>query len=297
MKRWGALCLWSLLITLPGAPAQAMLRALVVAGLGGEDGYETRFQRDAKRTADALRTVSTDVTLLLGDMSHREALIREVGELLARSQGTDVALLVLIGHGTFDDRSYRFNVPGPDLTGEELAGLLGATPAGRQVVVVATSSSGALQEPLAAPGRTVLTATRSGAERNASVFAQHLSASLADSSADTDKNDHVSLAEAFQFAEAGVAEHYRSRGEMQSEHPALSAQLPALSLARLETEQAPAPVPPAILELERAIDELRAGKSGREPDQYYADLQKLLLELAVARRRAGLLQGQPEAAP
>ena len=47
---------------------------------------------------------------------------------------------MLIGHGSYDGAEYKFNIPGPDLTGAELASLLDHIPAQRQLVVNMTSS-------------------------------------------------------------------------------------------------------------------------------------------------------------
>ena len=51
-------------------------------------------------------------------------------------------MMMLIGHGTFDGTEYKLNLPGPDMTGGELAALLDRVPAGRQLVVNMTSASG-----------------------------------------------------------------------------------------------------------------------------------------------------------
>ncbi len=51
----------------------ASMRALVVAGLGGEEDYELQFQRHATAAADQLREVTDDVTLLLGETADRAA--------------------------------------------------------------------------------------------------------------------------------------------------------------------------------------------------------------------------------
>lgn len=270
------------------APGMADTRALVVAGLGGTAEYETAFQRHAKEAADRLRQVTGDVTLLLGEMVSSERVAAELAGLGRRLETDDAVLVLLIGHGSFDDRHYRFNVPGPDFTGEDLAAWLDALPADRQLVVVATSASGALQPLLAAGSRTVMTATRSGGERNASVFAGYFTRALADSGADLDKDGYVSAAEAFAYAEDRVAAHYAERNQMASEHPQRQGPPATARLARLDDAPAFAPgsrvAAARITELEAAIAALRADKGNRDPDDYYAELQRLLLELAMARR-------------
>lgn len=282
---------WILMLSmLLAAAASGDTRALVVAGLGGTADFETAFARQAKETADALRALDADVTLLLGDMVDRERLGRELGALAERTAAEDTLLLMVVGHGTFDQRDYRFNVPGADVTGTDLQTWLDGFAARRQVVIAATSASGALQEVLADPGRAVITATRSGGEQNASVFAGYFTEALAAPEADTDKDGHIDVMEAFHFARDQVAEHYRSRREMASEHPTVAGAEVSLRLARLAGEPAFTAVPDGNRErletLEAAIDDLRGRKDELAPDAYYAELQRLLLELAMARGTA-----------
>jgi len=233
------------------------------------------------------------VTLLLGDMSGRARLRDELAALAARAAIDDTLVVVLVGHGSFDERDYRFNVPGPDVTGTELGDWLAAVPPDRQIIVAATSASGALLKPLQAPRRTLVTATRSGGERNASVFARYLAEALGEAGADTDKDGYVSVLEAFRFAEHRVTGHYAERNEMATEHPTLQGPEPTVRFARLEPSAPFAGSASAgrAAELEAAIDALRADKANREPDAYFAQLQRLLLELAMLRRDG------PEAAP
>jgi len=284
-------CGWS--AGLADAADAGKTRALVVSGLGGTADYERDFQRQARITADALRDVADDVTLLLGDMVDGDRLRDELAALAARAAVEDTLVVVLVGHGSFDERDYRFNIPGPDVTGVELGGWLAAVPADRQIVVAATSASGALLEPLQAPRRTLVTATRSGGERNATVFARYLAESLGEAGADTDKDGYVSALEAFRFAEHRVTGHYAERNEMATEHPALQGPEPTVRFARLERPAGFAETASAgrAAELEAAIEALRADKANRDPNAYFAELQRLLLELAMLRRDG------PEASP
>lgn len=280
--------------------AAGTTRALVVSGLGGTDAYEVRFQQQAGWIADALREVGGDVTLLLGPMGRGEAIAQALTSLAERSGQGDSFVLVLIGHGSFDDRTYRFNVPGPDVTGEILAQWLDAMAVEREVVVVASSASGALQSTLQARRRTLVTATRSGTERNASVFAGFFAAALDDRQADVDKDGYLSVAEAFRFAEAGVVSHFKDNDEMAAEHPLLQGAAGAeVVLARLTTTPSALrpQASPRLAELERAIAALRADRDNRDGDAYYAELQRLLLELAVARRQADRTAAPLETTP
>ena len=70
------------------------------------------------------------------------------------------------GLGSFDGRTAAFNLPGPDLTAEEYKPLLEKLRLQRVVFVNTASSSGAFLSVLAGPGRTIVTATKTGGERN-----------------------------------------------------------------------------------------------------------------------------------
>ena len=72
----------------------------------------------------------------------------------------------------------RINLPGPDLSAGALAAMLAPLGDRRVVVVNAASASGGFIEALSAPGRVVITATRSAAEAEATRFGGHFVAAL-----------------------------------------------------------------------------------------------------------------------
>ena len=100
-----------------------------------------------------------------------------LSRIAAQAKPQDAFVLMMIGHGTFDGAEYKFNLPGPDISGTELAALLNRIPAGRQLVVDMTSASGGVAAALKKDSRTVITATKSGMEKNATVFAPLLGGS------------------------------------------------------------------------------------------------------------------------
>jgi len=273
--------------------AQAEPYYLIVGGLGGESGYANRFLAQSESLADAARRSLGDasrVTLLNGEAATREALTEVFGSLSRTVTPADTLAVFLIGHGSFDGIAYKYNLPGRDLDGEELRALLGAVPASRQLVVNATSASGAVLESWAQQGRTLITATRSGGERNATRFAEHWTAALSSEIADTDRNGIITAREAFDYAERMVAESYENEGALATEHPQLVGE-PADSFvaARLEARVA------LTEELERLFAELdglegqvqalRARRNEMDSDVYLNELQALLLELALVQQQ------------
>ena len=161
--------------------AQAELYYVIVGGLGGEPAYANRFFAQTETLADAAARSLGDesrVTLLNGEDATREALTEALQELAQTVTAADTLAVFLVGHGTYDGTVYKYNLPGRDLDGAELGELLGAVPAGRQLVVNATSASGAVLESWAQEGRTLITATRTGGERNATRPADQQTAPL-----------------------------------------------------------------------------------------------------------------------
>lgn len=197
------------------AALPAASRHIVVAGLGGEPDYEKRFTmlaQEAQKYAGA--------EILTGPAATKDALLKALSRAAESSGDEDETILLLIGHGTWDGDRYKFNLPGPDISDEELSNALNRIK-GRQLVVLATTASGAAIPTLKRANRVVVTATRSGTEKNAVVFSRYWVEALRDAAADTDKNEVVSALEAFRYADRKTADYYQSQNRLATEHPLL----------------------------------------------------------------------------
>ena len=270
-------------------PSAAETRMLVVAGLGGEVDYAEAFADQAATTAHHAEAAGAKVTLLAGEAARTEGIRAAIAAIAAETGEDDKVIVHLIGHGTFDEEHYRFNVPGPDPTAEHLAQWLRPVTAKRQLAVIATSSSGAAQEPFAREGRTVITATRSGRERNAVVFAGFWADALADPNTDVDKDQQISADEAFRFTEQAVADFYEGTERIATEHSRMQGDAGRFIIARTAPAE---PVDPEVVhlvdrvdELTAAIDTLRADRRLLTDDAYFERLQELLMELATLERQ------------
>ena len=278
---------------------------VTVAGLGGEPEYEQRFSGWAKDIDKQLHSsADSKVDTLYGPDATR-AKIQEVFARISReAKPDDVLVLMLIGHGSYDGIDYKINLPGPDLSAVELGGLLDRVPAKRQLIVNMTSCSGGSRSVLERPNRVVITATKSGSEKNATIFARYWSEALRDPSTDVDHNETISALEAFRYAEQKTAKFFETQKRLATEHAMLedtgkgegvrapSAEngegLLAGRLALLRTGAAETaandPVKRALLakkdELEQQIDQLKYQKAALPPDAYKQQLAALLLELA-----------------
>ncbi len=272
--------------------AQAELYYLVVGGLGGESDYANRFLAQTESlAAAAARSLGDDsrVTLLNGESATSEALTEELQRLAEITTPADTLAVFLVGHGTYDGEQYKFNLPGRDLDGAALGELLGAVPAGRQLVVNATSASGAVTETWTREGRTLITATKSGGERNATRFAEHWTAALGSEEADTNRNGVITAREAFDYAERMVAESYENEGALATEHPQMIGEPgDTFTAARLEARVALTRQLERLFAeldlLEGEVQALRQRRGEMNTDAYLNELQDLLLALALVQQ-------------
>lgn len=289
--RWARLAAAAALAVAPAAHAE--LYYLIVAGIGGQSKFDDQFKVQAEQLAAAARRTAGDarrVDVLIGEEATRDAVRERLESLATRTQAADSVAIFLIGHGSHDGERYKLNLAGPDLDGAELAELFAGIPARSQLIVNATSASGAVLQQWAAEGRTVITATRSGAERNATRFAEHWAAALSSEAADLNKNGTITAQEAFDFASRAVADSFESQGTLATEHPQLAGDAaPRFNVARLAERPAATPANARLVaeveRLESEIDALRLRRAEMEAEAYMTELQKLLVELALAQRR------------
>jgi hypothetical protein len=141
--------------------------------------------------------------------------------LAGRTHPDDMIFVFIEGHGSFDGQTYKLNLPGPDATGEELASMLYSIPARQFVIVNATSCSGGSIAALSRKGTVLISATKSGMEKNGTHLGRYFVDALQENAADSDKNGRVSMMEAFSFAKQKVEGYYTSEGSMLTEHPVL----------------------------------------------------------------------------
>jgi hypothetical protein len=253
-----------------------------------------------------LKSLASDahVYTLMGKDATRARLEDTLSKVASEAKPDDDFVLTLIGHGTYDGVEYKFNLVGPDISGVELATLCDRIPSKRQLIVNTTSASGGSVAALKKRGRGVIVATKSGTEKNATVFARYWVAALHDPDADADKSESITAIEAFQYATRKTGEFYDSQKRLATEH----AQFEDTGLHEAVREAAPDtgegqflatftlirigaaqkayndPAKRALLaqkeDLERRIDTLKYQKAAMSQDDYKAQLTAALLELA-----------------
>lgn len=270
--------------------AGSRTHVVVVGGLGGGTPYDERFAAQAEEVA-AMGRALTDpsaVHVLSGPRATRRAIEAAFAAVAREAAPSDRVVVAWIGHGNVDGATYKFNVPGTDATCADLVGWLDGTPARRQLVILATSASGACLAPLARDGRVVVSATRSGSERNAPVFGRYFVQALRDPAADRDRDEDVTALEAFRYAEQKVQRFYATEKRLATEHPVLSSES-ARDFVLARRGQAARPLPEgseaaALVArkegLEEEVRSLRGRKTSLAADEYWSELERVLLELA-----------------
>ncbi len=292
---WRSLAVGGAIAAIASQPAHAETYALIIAGLGGEPQYEQRFRNQATALAQAAEKLVGDkarVTVLSADKAVRDAVRRELRALATKSKRDDRVVIVLIGHGTYDGEEYRFNLPGPDLTAHELGDLFEQLPAREQLIVNTTSASGAVVERWQRDNRVVVTATRSGGERTATRFAQYWIEAVSTSDADSNRDDVVTVTEAFAFANRRVAESFKADVSLATEHARLEGKgAEALSVARFGSA-ALATSDAALTALytqrdgiERDLTAVKERKQSLETNTYYDELETVLVRLATLQQQ------------
>jgi hypothetical protein len=272
-------------------PAFGATYFLTVAGLGGEPDYEQRFEMLATDTDKMLRDqpgADKVVDTLKGPDATRAKLEAALGKIAAQAKPADAFVFMMIGHGTFDGSEYKFNLPGPDISAPELAVLLNRISASRQLIVDMTSASGGATDALKKEGRVIITATKSGTERNATVFSRFWVQALRDPAADTDKNNAVTALEAYKFAQAKTAAFFTDAKHLATEHSVVSDESHAGTFTLVRSGPAAAEVTdPAKQQLvaskeqiENKIDALKFQKDLMDPADYRRQMTALLLQLA-----------------
>jgi hypothetical protein len=304
-----------LLLGAPPARAQTNAERTLVLTIGapGESLYGELFtswaglwKKAAEQGGMNVRVIGQDDAA--GSADDRARLMSVLAEESDRPAGE--LWLVFIGHGTYDGKTAKFNLRGPDLAAPDLAAAL--KPCRRPLVIVqCASASGPFLPALSAPGRVIITSTRSGYEVNFARFGGCLARALADPAADLDHDGQISLLEAFLLASHQVDQFYREQGRLMTEHALLddngdglgtppewfrgvrAAKTPEkgksadglrahqMILARGTTEAALSPESRARRDaLEDQLSVLRTRKSQMAEDDYYAQLEKIMVETA-----------------
>ncbi len=284
--------------------------ALIVAGASGGQEYAVQYAawtRDLAAVLSERMKIDPEHLKVLTDTpdAAAAATAANVRQHLTAVRRTmtrdDVLFIVLIGHGTFDGVDAKFNLVGADLESAQWAELVAGLP-GRVVVVNTSSASFPFIERLSGDRRVVITATDSVAQRFDTVFPDYFIKAFRSDAADIDKNDRISIWEAFIAATGEVRRHYQRRGQLATErallddngdgvgrdaggagddgslasHVYLDEPLPGA----LPTDEVLLKLLQKRAALETDLDELKVRRSFLRAAEYQSEFERLMVELA-----------------
>jgi hypothetical protein len=288
--------------------------AVLIFGAPGGDPYVQTYARWEAVVVQALQgRLGFDpahVLVLSGAASDPERrstadIVRRTFERLRSTVGRDDLLLVLlVGHGSAEGPSAKFNLVGPDLDASEWAMLFRGM-AARVIFINSAGASFPFLEQLSERNRIVITATDSSAQRFDTVFPDLLVKALDDPATDLDRNGRLSLWEVFSQTSAAVRQYYEQRGQLATERAllddngdraGLEAGAPGMdgALARttyLDADMAASTDDPevaALLARQRALEEeaesLKLRKGTMPLGEWNQEFEKLMIELARVSR-------------
>jgi hypothetical protein len=318
---------------------------VIVTGLGGEPRYREKFHQWAVSMIDAATEqyglAPSDIWYLgekpeldpdrIRGKSTKENIVRTLAEIGERVRPDDLVFILLIGHGSFNSGEARFNLPGPDMSPDDFARSLDAMSTQNVVFVNTSSASGGFLEVLSRKDRVVVTATKSGMERNESVFGGYFVQAYTEAGADVNKDGRVSVLEAFDFACRNVERFYDEGNRLKTEHAILDddgdgkgmhpsgekpeetadgqiaartilggragAEVRGSGSADVVEDPELAAIHEQVQSLEDRIEVLKQQKDSMESELYFQELEKLLLELAVKKRALQQLEGKDPTRP
>jgi len=304
------------------ARAQNERYAVIVQGTSGGEPFAGTYRKWVTSLAGILRdkfgfdatrvTVLTDQPQAGEQIANAETVKTTFAKLASQAKDGDLVFVLLIGHGGGDGAEAKFNLVGPDMTVLEWSAMLSPMK-GRLAFVDTTGGSFPFLKGLSAPGRVVITATGSPAQRYDTVFPDAFIQALTATVADGDKNGRISLLEAFLYASSLVKQNYEQRGHLATENAVFndtgdgSAQNSAApgaaagtvaGLTYLDVVTSPKSSDPAVQQLlvrqqqlTEQIDELRRRRPSMTPEVFDQEFEKLIVDLALVsrdvRRRSG----------
>jgi len=291
------------------APVDPNKFVVIINGASGETAYAKQFEQWTNELSSVLSERfgfdRKQIKVLPEKQATAEEVKRTFTTLKTQLNTNNILFVFLIGHGSYDGKESKFNLVGPDLSASEYNALLASLPTRRVIIFNMSSASGEFVKSLAAKGRIVVTATRSGQETNATRFAGFFIAALNATDADTDQDGHVSVLEAFLYANRLTADFYTRAGRLATEHALLddngdgvghekleagegllarATYLDSLSVNEAAANVATAKLLKERTRLEGEIEQLIARKGNMPETEYEATLERLFIELAKVNR-------------
>ena len=199
------------------APEDTAQRYLIlVRGVDGNADYQRLFSETVEQWRAAAKAAGMRTQMVErsdGSPSSRQ----QLQDHLRAAVDVDELWVVLIGHGTFDGQTAKFNLQGEDVSAKELGSWLKDRTKTTVVINNAASSAPFITE-LTGPNRILITSTKSGYEMSFAHFGRYLAELLTEENIDLDKDNRTSLLEAVIVAAGRTMEFYQSDSRLPTEH-------------------------------------------------------------------------------
>jgi hypothetical protein len=330
MSKLGSLILALVLAT---PPLCGQTHVVIVSGLAGDQAHRDKFHRWAVSFIDAaqerfgipderiayLAESESIAPNRIDGKSTKENIQQVLTDIALGAAPGEAVFILLIGHGSSQGEVSRLSLPGPDMSSTDFARILDQFTAQQVALINTTSASGDFIKDLSAPNRTIVTATASPFERNETTFGQYFVEAFVEDVADVDKDERISVLEAFEYARHEVARAYEEQGLLLTEHAMLddngdgegSAEpdpdetdgglARQLFLQGREVVAAADTTDPRLVALyeeqrglQQSIAGLRTRREEMDPTAYELELERLLLELARISQEIRELEGGKE---
>ena len=206
--------------------------ALLVAGLGGEIQYSEKFITYLENSRNALinnfKFPEANVVVLAEPLHQSKSFVNGISnaenirnEIIAISQKVtefDNIFIFLFGHGNYDGKNAKLNIPRRDLNDLDYANLLNHFKTNRLVFVNTACSSSPFSKVLSGPNRIIITATNRPTQRTLTVFPEYFVAGLTGAAADLDKNGKLSVLELFKYSAEHTSRHFLDNNHLPTEY-------------------------------------------------------------------------------
>jgi hypothetical protein len=153
-------------------------------------------------------------------ISTAKSLKEQMDGFAASVNAEDRFIFYYIGQANVVSQTLRLNLPGPDVTHEQLAEWINAIKAFSMLIVLDCPGAGLAVKAVNGQGRIIIGACT--AEQHYSTqFSRHFVPALVDKGSDDDGDGRISLLEAFTSASKGIDDFYRVQSLLTTETPVL----------------------------------------------------------------------------
>ncbi|UCF16571.1 MAG: hypothetical protein JSW59_03745 [Phycisphaerales bacterium] len=176
----------------------------------------------ASMKSDGLAMLANSRSLVQNDSEVSTAgnLKARIDTFAAKAKTEDRFVFYYVGQANIVDDKLRLNLPGTDITHEQLAQWLSRIKASSILIVLDCPGAGLAVKTLAAPNRIII-AGCTAKQPYSTRFSEYFVPALADIQSDSDHDGKISLLEAFTSASKKLDDFYRRMGLLKTETPVM----------------------------------------------------------------------------